>query len=140
MISPFKVHSISNKKLCSLKPNTMSPFWSYTWTQRKQKLRVRKPSLPVQPTNNHQVPSLTDKQILIEKRIRNYAITSLPNEIIYHKHPNLVRIKNNYFQGCIYGNFYIILWYNFIQSAIQTKKWCHERKTEPPRWGVQKNQ
>ena len=46
----------------------------------------------------------------------------------------------------------MMLLYNFMQSAIQKKKkkkkkkkkWkrkkkdrCHERKTEPPRWGVQ---
>ena len=54
----------------------------------EQRLRVTKNPLPVQSTNNHMILkkvdslSLTDKQILIEERIENYAITNLPNEII----------------------------------------------------------
>ena len=40
-------------------------------------------------------PSLTDKQILIEERIDNYAITNLPNEIIEIILVDVVNSSNN---------------------------------------------
>ena len=54
----------------------------------KQQLRVMKTPLPVQSTKNHMIlkkvdpRSLTDKQMLIEERTENYAITNLLNRII----------------------------------------------------------
>ena len=43
----------------------------------KQKLCDEKP-----PSGKVDPPSLTDKHILIEEKLDNYAITNLPNEII----------------------------------------------------------
>ena len=67
----------------------------------KQKLRVMKTPLPSAidelPHDTEKVdpPSLTDKQILIEEKIDNYAITNLPHEIIEMILVDAVNSSNN---------------------------------------------
>ena len=72
----------------------------------KQKLCVMKTPRPCatdeQPHDTEKVnpPSLTDKQILTEERIDNYAMTNLPNEIIETILVNAINYSKNSTESC----------------------------------------
>ena len=60
--------------------------------------------------------------------------------MITKKTAHQIRVHQNYFHRQVHTNIYGTF-NNFLQSAIQIKNGrCHEKKPEPPRLGVQKNQ
>ena len=81
---PFSVHLISNKKLCSSISKDiilLKPYLDLDETKVSCK-ENHPPSANGKQLNGTEtidLPSLTEKQILIEERFDNYAITKLPN-------------------------------------------------------------
>ena len=122
---PFSVHLISNKKLCSSISKDiilLKPYLDLDETKVSCK-ENHPPSANGKQLNGTEtidLPSLTEKQILIEEKFDNYAFTKIPDKIVQTLLVDALKSSKNFTETC-YMN-------RVTTGNLMKKPFCLRRK------------